>query len=309
MRPRPEARRNQPARAHPVRRPPHQTGRTSREEVRRRESGTGPGDLQQPVQHPGPGAPRADPQARQWRRSCGRRQEPGQCRPAQPTLQHEPSAQTPGLPELPQILGEVFHLKVGEVSKPLPSRSNHLLFRVQEELPEAVPPFKEIRTKVLAAYQLEEARKLAVAKAQQALKPGGLPGRRPRHGSGRRAPQRPPRPRRPPRHPEGPAGHTRGSDDPRALDPGRKALGRPHHLARTRTRPSPSKPAGPSSRTCRLRGPEACSPQNAIPGPGGTPAPGLQQPVGPFRRHLTSTPAPHKCRSRIGFGFICWLST
>ena len=87
---------------------------------------------------------------------------------------NEPSAQTPGLPELPQLLGEVFHLKVGDVSKPLPFPDRHLLFRVQEELPEAVPPFKEIRTKVLAAYQLEETRKAAVAKAQQALKTGGL---------------------------------------------------------------------------------------------------------------------------------------
>jgi len=87
---------------------------------------------------------------------------------------NEPSAQTPGLPELPQILGEAFHLKVGEVSKPLPFPEHHLLFRVQEELPEAVPPFKEIRTKVLAAYQLDEARRLAVTKAQQALKSGGL---------------------------------------------------------------------------------------------------------------------------------------
>jgi peptidyl-prolyl cis-trans isomerase D len=87
---------------------------------------------------------------------------------------NEPSAQTPGLPELPQILSEVFRLKVGEVSKPMPFPSHHLLFRVQEELPEAVPPFKEVRTKVLAAYQLEEARKAAVAKAQQVLKAGGL---------------------------------------------------------------------------------------------------------------------------------------
>jgi peptidyl-prolyl cis-trans isomerase D len=87
---------------------------------------------------------------------------------------NEPSAQVAGLPELPQILSEVFHLKVGEVSKPLPFPDHHLLFRVQEELPEAVPPFKEVRAKVLAAYQLEEARKLAVAKAQQALKTGGL---------------------------------------------------------------------------------------------------------------------------------------
>ncbi len=87
---------------------------------------------------------------------------------------NEPTAQVSGLPELPQILSEVFRLKVGDVSKPIPSADHHLLFRVQEELPEAVPPFKEVRVKVLAAYQLEEARKLAVAKAQQALKAGGL---------------------------------------------------------------------------------------------------------------------------------------
>ncbi len=87
---------------------------------------------------------------------------------------NEPTAQTPGLPELPQILGEVFRLKVGEVSKPTALGDRYLLFRVQEELPEAVPPFGEVRSKVLAAYRLEEARKAAVAKAQQALKAGGL---------------------------------------------------------------------------------------------------------------------------------------
>ncbi|GLH73551.1 peptidyl-prolyl cis-trans isomerase D [Geothrix limicola] len=87
---------------------------------------------------------------------------------------NEPSAQVEGLPELPQIAGEAFRLKVGEVSKPMAFGDRHLLFRVQEERPEAVPPFKEIRTKVLAAYRLEEARKQAVAKAEQALKSGGL---------------------------------------------------------------------------------------------------------------------------------------
>jgi len=87
---------------------------------------------------------------------------------------NEPSAQVEGLPELPQIVSEAFRLKVGDVSKPMAFADRHLLFRVQEELPEAVPPFKEIRTKVLAAYRFEEARKLAVAKAQQALKAGGL---------------------------------------------------------------------------------------------------------------------------------------
>lgn len=87
---------------------------------------------------------------------------------------NEPSAQSEGLPELPQIASEAFRMKVGEVSKPLAFGERHLLFRVQEELPEAVPPFKEIRAKVLAAYRVEEARKQALAKAQQALKAGGL---------------------------------------------------------------------------------------------------------------------------------------
>ncbi len=96
--------------------------------------------------------------------------------PAQVSLpfSNEPTAQVEGLPELAQILGEVFRLKVGEVSKPLPFADRHLLFRVQEQLPEAVPPFKEIRAKVLAAYRLEESRKQALTRAQQALKANGL---------------------------------------------------------------------------------------------------------------------------------------
>ncbi|WP_275976089.1 peptidylprolyl isomerase [Geothrix oryzisoli] len=87
---------------------------------------------------------------------------------------NEAGAESEGLPELPQIAAEAFRLKVGEVSKPLRFADRHLLFRVQEELPEAVPPFKEIRAKVLAAYRLEEGRKQALAKAQQALASGGL---------------------------------------------------------------------------------------------------------------------------------------
>ena len=96
--------------------------------------------------------------------------------PAQLSLpfSNEPTAQVEGLPELSQILGEVFRLKVGEVSKPLPFADRHLLFRVQEQLPEAVPPFKEIRAKVLAAYRLEESRKQALTRAQQTLKASGL---------------------------------------------------------------------------------------------------------------------------------------
>ncbi len=87
---------------------------------------------------------------------------------------NEASAQVEGLPELAQIASEAFRLKVGEVSKPMAFADRHLVFRVQEQLPEAVPPFKEIRAKVLAAYRIEEARKQAVARAQQSLKTNGL---------------------------------------------------------------------------------------------------------------------------------------
>jgi len=87
---------------------------------------------------------------------------------------NEPGVQSEGLPELSQIAGEAFRLKSGEVSKPQRIGDRHLLFRVQEELPEAVPPFKEIRAKVLAAYRIEESRKQALAKAQQALQSGSL---------------------------------------------------------------------------------------------------------------------------------------
>ena len=87
---------------------------------------------------------------------------------------NEASAQVDGLPELGQITNEAFRLKVGEVSKPLAFADRHLLFRVQEQLPEAVPPFKEIRAKVLADYRVEEARKQAVARAQKVLKSQGL---------------------------------------------------------------------------------------------------------------------------------------
>lgn len=87
---------------------------------------------------------------------------------------NEANAQSEGLPELGQFASEAFRLKVGEVSKPLRFADRHILFRVQEELPEAVPPFKEIRAKVLAAYRVEESRKQALAKAQQALQSGGL---------------------------------------------------------------------------------------------------------------------------------------
>jgi peptidyl-prolyl cis-trans isomerase D len=87
---------------------------------------------------------------------------------------NSPDAASAGLPELPQLAGEAFSLKVGETSKPEKAGDRYVLFRVQAELPEAVPPFKDIRAQVLAAWKLEEARKQTLAKAVATLKGGDL---------------------------------------------------------------------------------------------------------------------------------------
>lgn len=83
-------------------------------------------------------------------------------------------ATSQGLPELAQLAREAFSLKVGQVSKPEKAGDRYVLFRVQEELPAGIPPFKEIRPQVLAAWKLDQARAQAMAKAQQILKGGDL---------------------------------------------------------------------------------------------------------------------------------------
>lgn len=82
-----------------------------------------------------------------------------------------------GVPELAdsqRLVSEAFSLKVGEVGKVAPLGQGYALLRVQQELPLAVPPLKDIRAKVLAAWQKDEARKRLLAKAQEALKAGDL---------------------------------------------------------------------------------------------------------------------------------------
>lgn len=79
-----------------------------------------------------------------------------------------------GVPTGSPILGQTFGLKVGEVSKPLNLGTGWAVIRVQQELPIAVPPLKDIRAKVLAAWQAEEARKALLAKVQGQLKGGDL---------------------------------------------------------------------------------------------------------------------------------------
>ncbi|BDU74402.1 peptidylprolyl isomerase [Mesoterricola silvestris] len=83
-----------------------------------------------------------------------------------------------GLPGSQGLTGEAFRLEVGQVSKVRMAGASYAVFRVQEELPVAVPPLADIKAKVLTAWKLEEARTALRAKADQAagdLKALGTP--------------------------------------------------------------------------------------------------------------------------------------
>jgi len=83
-----------------------------------------------------------------------------------------------GLPGSQGLAGEAFRLEVGQVSKVRMAGGSYVVFRVQEELPVAVPPLADIKAKVLEAWKLEEARTALKAKAGQAagdLKALGTP--------------------------------------------------------------------------------------------------------------------------------------
>ncbi len=78
------------------------------------------------------------------------------------------------LPGSDRMAMEAFGFKVGQVSKVQKVGDAFVLYKVQEERPSTIPPMTEIRTKVLDAYKLEEARKAARAKAEKALASGDL---------------------------------------------------------------------------------------------------------------------------------------
>ena len=86
----------------------------------------------------------------------------------------ENSSSIEGLPNSQSLAAEAFQLEVGQVSKTRALGDRFVVFRVQEEKPIAVPPLAEIRAKVLAAWQLEEARRVAMDKAKTAVKAGDL---------------------------------------------------------------------------------------------------------------------------------------
>lgn len=90
--------------------------------------------------------------------------------PVQTTLPllNDPTTVIEGLPESTTLVEKAFQMKLKEVSKTQQVGERYVVFRVQQELPIAIPPLKEIRGKVFAAWKLEEARKLAVEKAKAA---------------------------------------------------------------------------------------------------------------------------------------------
>ncbi|MDR2561880.1 MAG: peptidyl-prolyl cis-trans isomerase [Holophagales bacterium] len=70
----------------------------------------------------------------------------------------------PGLEGVQYAAMEAFDMKVGQVSKVVSAPGRFLVYRVQKELPIAVPPLKEIRDKVLSGFRSEAARSLLAAK-------------------------------------------------------------------------------------------------------------------------------------------------
>jgi peptidyl-prolyl cis-trans isomerase D len=89
-------------------------------------------------------------------------------------LTDEASSVIEGLAGSQSMANEAFRMEVGQVSKTRQLGDRYVVFRVQEERPSAIPPLAEIRTKVLDAWKLEEARRVAQDKAKAAVKAGDL---------------------------------------------------------------------------------------------------------------------------------------
>ena len=79
-----------------------------------------------------------------------------------------------GLPGSEGLVAEAFRLDVGQVSKVRQAQDAFVVFRVQAEKPIAIPPFAEVKDQVLAAWKLDEARRIAMDKAKDAAKGGDL---------------------------------------------------------------------------------------------------------------------------------------
>ena len=79
-----------------------------------------------------------------------------------------------GLPDSQELVREAFLAKVGAVSQVKQFQDGFIVFRVREERQAAIPAFDEIKEEVLAAWRLEEARRVAMDRARNAIKSGNL---------------------------------------------------------------------------------------------------------------------------------------
>ncbi len=87
---------------------------------------------------------------------------------------NDSSAQIEGIAFAGAMVGEVFKLKIGDISKVQNVGSAFVVFKVLSELPSAVPPLKEIRVKVLDSWKAAEAKRLLLEHATAQLKGGDL---------------------------------------------------------------------------------------------------------------------------------------
>jgi hypothetical protein len=78
------------------------------------------------------------------------------------------ASQVEGMIGVSRAVFEAFSMKVGQVSQVVSAPGRFIVFRVQREMPIAVPPLKEIRAKVLDAYRSDVARTDLIAKFTEA---------------------------------------------------------------------------------------------------------------------------------------------
>lgn len=89
-------------------------------------------------------------------------------------FKEDAAAKVDGFKDASTLVMGAFGMKVGEVSKVENLDGRYLVYRVKEELKPTVPPLKEIRDEVLAAWKQDEADRKLKAQVDEALKNGGF---------------------------------------------------------------------------------------------------------------------------------------
>ena len=89
-------------------------------------------------------------------------------------LLYDTTAPIEGIPFAGAMVNEIFKLKVGDISKVQNPGNVFVVFKVLSELPNSVPPLKDIRAKVLDSWKAAEAKRLLLEQALAKLKGGDL---------------------------------------------------------------------------------------------------------------------------------------